>query len=168
MLVKRNILISTLFLISLLTKTTTADVLKCSNGHCQVDVTKLAPSKNMKQHKISKFKNIDIKFTPLEESLVVKEERLEFDKIYLDADKYVQQDNEQLEPLTQEEENTIIPAPEKFVATPEEHELYLKQQRAMGLEEIELTLPMPLYYCLDDKEPIYDEKERQFNCIVSG
>ncbi len=168
MLVKRNILISTLLSLSLLTSITTADALKCSNGHCQVDVTKLAPSKNMKQHKISKFKNIDIKLTPLDQSLVVKEDKLELDKIYLNDDKYVQQNNEELEPITEEEENTIIPAPEKFVATPEEKELYLEQQRAMGLEEIELTLPMPLYYCLDAQEPIYDKEAHQFNCIVSG
>ena len=64
--------------------------------------------------------------------------------------------------------NTIIPAPEKFVANPEEQELYFEQQREMGLELIEPSLPMSLFYCMNNTEPVYDEQEEQFNCIVSS
>jgi len=163
MLAKRNILISTLLALSLLTNSTTANGLKCSDGKCYIDVSKFAPSKNMPK-KINTFKKLDKK---LDSTIRVKNDT-EFDIIF--AKSYVKQDNEILTPLTEEEENTIIPAPEKFVATPKEKDSYYKQQRERGieLELIEPSLPMSLYYCLDNKEPIFDESARQFNCIVSN
>jgi len=163
MLAKRNIIISTFLSLSILTSSTTANGLNCSDGKCYIDVTKFAPSKNMPK-KINTFKNLD---KELDNTLRVKNDT-ELDIISVNS--YIKQENEVLTPLTEEEENTIIPAPEKFVATPEERDLYYKQQREKGieLELIEPSLPMPLYYCLDNKEPIFDERARQFNCIVSN
>jgi len=173
MLAKRKILISALLSLSILTTPTTADGLNCSNGQCHINVKNFSPSKNMPK-KIHTFKNINTKnhsrfLTPLDKSLQVKHQKLKLDVLYLEHNKYVQQDNEVLVPLTEEEINTIIPAPEKFVGT-EEIELYLEQQREMGvdIELIEPSLPMSLYYCMDSREPIYDEKAEQFNCIVSS
>jgi len=163
MLAKRNIIISALLSLSILTSSTTANGLNCSNGKCYIDVSKFAPSKNMPK-KINTFKNLD---KELDNTLRVKNDT-ELDVISVKS--YVKQENEVLTPLTEEEMNTIVPAPEKFVATQEEQDLYYEQQREMGieLELIEPSLPMPLYYCLDNKEPIFDERERQFNCIVSS
>jgi len=165
MLAKKNIIISTFLSLSILTSSITANGLNCSNGKCYIDVTKFAPSKNMPK-KINTFKNLD---KELDNTLRVKNDT-ELDVLSLESDMYVKQDNEVLTPLTEEEMNTIVPAPEKFVATQEEQDLYYEQQRDMGieLELIEPSLPMPLYYCLDNKEPIFDEREKQFNCIVSS
>jgi len=161
MLAKRNIIISTLLSLSILTNSTTANGLNCSNGKCYIDVSKFAPSKNMPQ-KINTFKNLD---KELDNTLRVRNDT-ELDII--SAESYVKRDNELLTPLTDEEMNIIIPAPEKFVTTQEEQDLYYEQQREMGIELIEPSLPMPLYYCLDNKEPLFDEQARQFNCIVSS
>lgn len=176
MLVKKSFLISTIISLSILTSGTRADGLNCSpDGYCKVDVNRFLPSKNMPK-KIHGFKNIHISsvsLTPLDKSIQVKDENLKLDILSLAPYKYHKQENEVLEPLTEEDMNTIIPSPEKFVATPEERELYYQQYKKIGLdsEELELiqpSLPMSLYYCLDSKEPIYDEKELQFNCIISG
>ena len=163
MLAKRNIIISAFLSLSILTSSTTANGLNCSNGKCYIDVSKFAPSKNMPK-KINTFKNLD---KELDKTLRIKN-NTELDVISVKS--YVKQENEVLTPLTEEEMNTIVPAPEKFVATQEEQDLYYEQQREMGieLELIEPSLPMPLYYCLDNKEPIFDEEARQFNCIVSS
>ncbi len=128
--------------------------------------------------RIHTFKNIEKKniqaenastfLTELDKSLQVKGENLGLDILYLGHNKYIQQENEVLEPVTEEDINTIIPAPEKFVANPEEQKLYLEQQRKMGIELIEPSLPISLYYCSNDTEPIYDEKSEQFNCIISS
>ncbi len=157
MLVKKNFLTSVVLSISILTNSTIADGLNCSEGHCTVDVSRFAPSTNMKINKFKKGE--EIKLTPLDKTIQVKENTLGLDKFHFESSKYVKQYNEILEPLTEEEQNTIIPAPEKFVATPEEID---------ELELIQPSLPMPLYYCLDNRDPIYDEKARQFNCIISG
>ncbi len=174
MLAKRKILISTFLSLSILTSTTTANGLNCSNGQCHIDVKNFSPSKNMPK-KIYTFKGLNksIKthprlLTPLDKSLQVKRENLKLDIIYLEPQQYHKQENEVLEPLTEEEINTIIPAPEKFVANPEEQELYYEQQEESGIELIKPSLPMSLYYCINDTEPIYDEKSNQFNCIISS
>ena len=176
MLAKRKILISTFLSLSILTSTTTANGLKCSNGQCHIDVKKFTPSKNMPKT-IHTFKNIEKKniqaenfnfLTELDKSLQVKNENLELDVLYLGHNKYIQQENEVLDLLTEDEMNTIIPAPEKFVANPEEQELYYEQQTEMGIELIEPSLPMSLFYCNNDTEPVYDEKAEQFNCIISS
>jgi len=177
MLAKRKTLISTFLSLSILTTTiTTADGLNCSNGQCRIDVKNFSPSKNM-PNKIHTFKNIERKnvqtkhpkfLTALDKSIQVRHESFKLDVLYLEHSKYVQQKNEVLEPLTEEEMNTIIPAPEKFVANPEEQELYFEQQREMGLELIEHSLPMSLYYCNNNTEPVYDEQAEQFNCIISS
>jgi hypothetical protein len=176
MLAKRKNLISVFLSLSILTISTTADGLNCSNGQCHIDVKSFSPSKNM-PNKIHTFKNIEKnniiskkpKFlTDLDKSIQVKPEDSEFDVLYLGHSKYIQQENEILEPLTEEEMNTIVPAPEKFVASPNEQKLYYEQQKEMGLELIEPSLPMSLYYCMDNKEPVYDEESEQFNCIISS
>jgi len=172
MLAKRKILISALLSLSILTTSTTADGLNCSNGQCHINVKDFKPSKNMPK-KIHTFKNINRKnhskfLTALDKSIQVKHQNLKLDVLYLGHNKYVKQENEIVEPLTEEEINTIIPAPEKFVANSEEQELYFEQQREMGIELIEPSLPMSLYYCMDDREPVYDEKAEQFNCIISS
>lgn len=176
MLAKEKFLISTFLSLSILTSTITADGLKCSNGQCHIDVKNFSPSKNM-SNKIRTFKNIEKKIvaskqpkflTELDKSIQVQHENLKLDVLYLGHKKYIQQENEILEPETEEEKNTIIPAPEKFVANPEEQELYYEQQKEMGIELIEPSLPMSLYYCMNNTEPVYDEKAEQFNCIISS
>ena len=172
MLAKRKILISAFLSLSILTTTTTANGLNCSNGQCHINVKNFSPSKNMPK-KIHTFKNLENKnhpnfLTPLDKSIQVKHDNLKLDILYLDPNKYIQQENEILEPETEEERNTIVPAPEKFVANPEEQELYFDQQREMGLELIEPSLPMSLYYCNNNTEPVYDEQAEQFNCIISS
>jgi len=149
MLVKKSFLISTLLSLSIFTNTTTAsDGFNCKEGHCQVDVTRFAPSKKIHKFNIRKKEKI----APLDMDLkVVMDKRFNIEIIHLGHNKYIQQENEILEPINPEiERNTIIPSPEKF------------------LKLIKATLPMPLYYCLDNGEPLYDEKEHQFNCVISG
>ena len=176
MLAKEKFLISTFLSLSILTTNTPADGLKCSNGQCHIDVKKFSPSKNMPKT-IHTFKNIEKKSLPtkhsqfltaLDKSIQVQRENFKLDVLYFGHQKYIQQENEILEPETEEERNTIIPAPEKFVANPDEQELYYEQQIEMGIELIEPSLPMSLYYCMNDTEPVYDEKAEQFNCIISS
>jgi len=173
MLAKNKKLISA-FLLSILTSTSiTADGLKCSSTGCYVDVKKFDKSKNMPK-KVSSFKNKKIvhKFlTPLEKSIQVKfKNSSDIEIISLEPYKYRKQENEILEPVSDEEMNTIVPAPEKFIASHEEQELYNEQQMELGgdIELIEPSLPMSLYYCNNNTEPIYDEKAEQFNCIISS
>jgi hypothetical protein len=176
MLAEKKFLISTFLSLSLLTSTTIADGLECSNGQCRIDVENFSPSQNMPKN-IHTFKNIEQKniqpkhpkfLTPLDKSIKVRHKSLKLDILYLNPNKYIKQKNEVLEPLTDEEMNTIVPAPEKFVANPDEQELYYEQQKEMGIELIEPSLPMSLYYCMDNREPVYDEKAEQFNCIISS
>ncbi|SFV57128.1 hypothetical protein MNB_SV-14-628 [hydrothermal vent metagenome] len=173
MLAKSRKLISVFLFLSILTSTTTiAEGLKCSANGCYVDVKKFNQSKNMPK-KVSSFKNKKIVhrfLTPLDKSIQVKfKNPSDVDIISLEPYKYHKQENEVLEPIPETEEiNTITPDPEKFVATPEERKLYYEQQENMNLELIEPSLPMSLYYCDNDTEPIYDEETQQFNCIVSS
>ncbi|SFV70589.1 hypothetical protein MNB_SV-13-998 [hydrothermal vent metagenome] len=172
MLDKSKKLISVL-LLSIVTSTSiTADGLKCSNGVCYVDVKQFNQSKNMPK-KVSNFKNKKIVhrfLTPLDKSIQVKfKNPSNVGIISLEPYKYRKQENEVLEPISEEEEmNTITPDPDKFVANPDEQELYNEQQREMNLELIEPSLPMSLYYCDNNTEPIYDEETEQFNCIISS
>jgi hypothetical protein len=179
MLAKKKFLISALLSTIILTNSGVAQGTECSGGNCQVNVKKFTPSKNMpKQTKsFKKFKQKHrFLFTThqdkdlIDEDLKIDYQRKQLDTFRLESNRYLKQDNEVLEPLTDEELNTIILAPNKYVGTEEEIELYLRQQREIGidLEEIQLTLPMSLYYCKNDTEPIYDDKLEQFQCIISS
>ena len=174
MLSKKNFLISTLLSSVILTNSLIAQGLECSGGACRINVKKFSPSKNI-QKEIKHFKNIKRKHRFLnannngEEELKVKyQDKHLVPIINLGSTKYVKQENEILEPETEEEINTIILAPNRYVGTEEEIELYIQQQRELGmdLEEIQLTLPMSLFYCKNNTEPIYDDKLELFQCVI--
>jgi len=173
MLAKRKFLISALLSTIILTNSITAQGVECSGGKCRINVKTFNPSRNMPKE-IKPFKNVQKKHRFLishsDEELQVRYEDKQLDTFSLDSKKYTRQQHELLQPLTEEELNTIILAPEKYVGNDEEREKYYQQQREMGveLELIELTLPMSLYYCKNDSEPIYDEKLEQFQCIISS
>jgi len=174
MLSKKNFLISTLLSTVVLTNSLTAQGLECSGGVCRINVKKFTPSKNM-QKEIKQFKSFKQEHRFLKTSNNNNEElKVEYQKknlvtiVNLESNKYVKQENEIVEPETEEEINTIILAPNKYVGTEEEIELYIQQQKELGidLEEIELTLPMSLYYCKNNSEPIYDDKLELFQCLI--
>ena len=174
MLSKKNFLISTLLSSVILTNSLIAQGLECSGGVCRINVKKFNPSKNMKKE-IKHFKRLKQKHRFLntnnngEEELKIKyQDKHLVPIINLGSKTYVKQENEILQPETEEEINTIILAANKYVGTEEEIELYLQQQRELGidLEEIELTLPMSLFYCKNNTEPIYDDKLELFQCII--
>jgi hypothetical protein len=173
MLAKRNFLISTLLSTIVLSVSITAQEVNCPDGNCRIDVSKLSSSKSMRK-KIKLFNSVQKKHILIasqsDNQLKVKYQNRILETFRFPSDKYVQQSNEVLEPLTTEELNTIVFAPNKYVGTEEEIELYLEQQRALGidLEEIQLTLPMSLCYCKNDREPIYNEKIKRFQCPKSS
>ena len=173
MLAKRKILISAFLSLSTLTTITMADGLNCSNGQCHINVKNFNASKNMPTN-TRRFKNIRqhkfVQQNDTNELQIEDKNPNQLETFRLEHKKYIKQINEILIPLNAEEElNTVIPAPEKFVATPQEKELYYEQQRNMGIEElIEPSLPMSLYYCMNNTEPVYDEQAEQFNCLISS
>ena len=174
MLTKRRLLISTLLSTLMLTNTLSAQKgsLNCTDGACYVNVKKFKRSKNI-SNKANTFKRTpQVTFMkPLiaESDLRVTHQEPHLETFNLASEKYIQQENEVLEPVTEEEENTIIFAPEKYVANTEEREEYYEQQQAMGIEDLELiepSLPMSLYYCRNHTEPVFDEKLHLFQCII--
>jgi len=173
MLAKRKFLISALLSTVILTNSITAQGLECSGGACHINVKNFAPSKNMPKE-IKRFKHTKkqriFRTNHADEELKVNYQDKQLDTFSLESEKYVKQDNEIVELLTEEEKNTIIPAPEKFIATEEERQIFYQQQLRLGveLEEIELTSPMPLYYCKNNTEPIYDDKLSQFQCLITS
>jgi hypothetical protein len=174
MLTKRRLLISTLLSTLMLTNTISAQKagLDCNNGACYVNVKKFTHSKNI-SNKTNTFKRTPqvtfMKPLMAESDLRVTHKEPHLETFNLASKKYIQQKDEVLEPLTEEEENTIIFAPEKYVANTDEREEYYEQQKAMGIEELELiepSLPMSLYYCRNHSEPVFDEKLHMFQCII--
>ena len=169
MLAKRNFLISTLLSTVILTNNVIAQGLDCSNGQCHINVGNFTPSKNMPK-KIEQFKKIKREHRFIEDSdLKVAIPNIEIETIELNSEKYVRQMGEFIEPI-REEIDTIVLAPNKYVdiMSPEDLNRYNRQQLEAGgdIELIKPSLPMSLYYCQNNTEPVYNEELHQFQCTI--
>jgi len=180
MLSKSKFVTSTLLSLLLLTSNLSSQEVDCKNGQCHVNVASFPSSKNMPK-RINTFKKIhSISFlTPLEnEDLRITHPKVYVETIILSPSTYIKKNNEKLIAESDIEKNTLILAPHKYVMSIEEREKYNEQQNklaktklAMEPKELELkiiepSLPIPLYYCKNNTEPIYDEKLEQFQCLI--
>jgi len=159
MLTKRRFLISTL-LTTLLTNNLLAQVKDCPN--CRVEIKKIRHIQKSEQFKTLNLEDNQLKVTHKIEG---------FETFAFEHNKYIQQENEILEPISVEEENTIILAPSKYVMSPEDFDIYKRQQNKGEKEESEENLlkpklPMSLYYCKNNSEPVYNEKLEKFQCFT--
>jgi len=175
MLIKRRLLISTLLSTVMVTNALSAQTAKldCKNGGCYVNVKNFKHSKNIPSRTTTFKRTPQATFMkPLisEQNLKVTHQEPNIETFNLASKKYIQQENEILEPLTEEEARSMVLAPNKYVMSPEELEIYNEQQSQLGInmedELIEHTLPMSLYYCRNRSEPIYDEKLHLFQCLI--
>ena len=162
---KTAILTSTLLLLSLLTVSLSAGKnMVCKDGKCFIDLSHLdnkvqeaTPHKNL-------FNRKDIK---RKKTLNEKIER-----IALDKSKYIKQDNEKLEPLNKYELETIVLAPEKYIMTATEIEVYEDEHIELTLlnRDVEkkimekTKLPTSEYFCEKNQKLIYQRATDSFEC----
>jgi len=179
MLNKRKFLISSLLSTFILANPILAQELKCGVNGCHVDVTKFTSSKKSFRP-VNSFKKIKkARFLQsANNGLKVTHQELELETMKFTADTYRKQAGEYLEPESEVEQNTIVLAPSKYVMTYEEQEIYNEQQNTIAqtklnngsidleIKLLENTLPMPLYYCKNNTEPVYDEQLEQFQCVI--
>jgi len=164
MLTKRRFLISTL-LTTLLMNNLSAQVNDCPN--CKVEIPKMGHSKNIKQFKSLNIDKHQLRVTHAIEGV---------ETYAFGHQTYIKQEHEVLTPETEEEKNTIIFAPSTYVnlMSPQDFEKYKRQSKESGMEseEIEIKkifkakLPVSLYYCKNDSEPVYNEKLEKFQCYT--
>jgi hypothetical protein len=176
MLTKRKILISAILSTLIVTNNISAQELECSDGKCQVNLNNL----KKKPNNVNTFKNIQPRFmrSQIKENhnLQVTHEETYVETFDLGGNKYIQQEGEYLEPETEIEKNTIILAPHKYVMNYQEREKHNEQQskkinfngKGQDLENqlFEPILPMPLYYCENNTEPVFNLELEQFQCII--
>ena len=167
----------------ILTEGISSQELKCANGTCQIDVKKFNPSRCNTSKPSSFKKKNNFRFMPNEEDLDIKvtHEDRGLNMLKLEEQKYVQQQGEYLEPVTEEEQNTIILDPNKYIMSQSEVERYneeqnqiartqLYEERELGERLIEVDdndqLPMSLFYCENNTKPIYNQELREFQCVI--
>jgi len=180
MLNKRKILISSLLSTLILTNNSFAQEVNCGVNGCYVNLDKITPSKRhyKPSNSFKKIQQPRFLQTAKNNELRVTHQETYIETINLATNKYRQQRGEYLEPESELERNTIILAPQKYVMSYEERELYNEQQNQraktnlnqepISLENrlIEPELPMSLYYCKNNSEPIYNLELDKFQCII--
>jgi len=179
MLNKRKFLISSLLSTFIFINPILAQELKCGPNGCYVDINKFTSSKKSFKP-LNNFKKIrKARFLQAENNtLKVTHQELELETIKFTANTYKKQVGEYLELESETEKNTIVLAPHKYVMTYEEQEKYNEQQNVIAKTQLnqdsidfenqllEDPLPMPLFYCKNNTEPIYDEQLEQFQCVI--
>jgi len=183
MLSKRKFLVLKIASLLILTEGIASQELECANGSCHINVQRFNPSQ-CNASKPSHFKKkSDFRFMPKEENIDLKvtHEDRALKTVKLEEQKYIQQQGEYLEPLTEEEKNTIVLAPSKYIMSQSELERYNEQQnqiartklyeeRALDKRLIEeddkSQLPMSLFYCENNTKPIYNKELREFQCVI--
>jgi hypothetical protein len=181
MLDKNKFLVLKVMSLLILTESIASQELKCANGTCQIDVKNFNPSHCTSKPSSFKKQN-NFRFMPKEEDIdirVTHEER-GLNMLKLEEQKYIQQQGEYLEPLTEEEENTIVLDPNKYIMSQSEVEKYNEEQNQIArtqlyeerelderlIEEDEGQLPMSLFYCENNTKPIYNKELREFQCVI--
>ncbi|MBU1668322.1 hypothetical protein KKC13_07860 [bacterium] len=195
---KRDFLLSAMLSTLLLTANLSAQQIECKNGKCFINLSKLAPTKNppatvqnFKMKKIAsstpeqsiepKTIEVTVAATTIQEQ-ASNENQLEV--IAFDHSTYVMQENEQLE-LINDELETIVFAPSKYIMTKAEIEQYYEQLNvneeeinvhiAIADEEnekiedkiIEKTiLPTSEYYCENQKKAVYNQELKTYQCTI--
>jgi len=162
---KTAILTSTLLSLSLLTVSLSAGKnMVCKDGKCFIDLSHLDDKVKEKRSRKNLFTHRNIK---MKRTLNQKIER-----ITLDKSKYVKQHNENLEPLNKNEVETIVLAPEKYIMTANELEVYEAEHIQLTLPDrdvekkiIEKTkLPTSEYFCEKNQKLIYQQATNSFEC----
>jgi len=136
----------------LLTSTVSAQTMKCKDGKCFIDISKLSQPKSV-ESKISKFKHLNrLHFTTEAQNSVSE------DTIVLDHSKYIMNDYEKENYLLNNiayynSEDTIVFLHSKYVMTDTEKEEYFINESLKKIElENEVILPT---ITVEDK--IYEE-----------
>ena len=179
MLAKRRILISLILSTLIVTSNISAQEVDCADGKCRINLNNL----KKKSNNINTFKNIQPRFMKIQKNenhnLQVTHEKTYVEKFDLEANKYIKQEGEYLEPETEIEKNTIVLASHKYIMTFSEKEIHNEQQNEIArtkLNQENQSLdrkiidhnkpPMSLYYCKNDTEPVYNHQIEQFQCVI--
>jgi len=162
-------LTSTLLSVLLLTTTVTADTnIICKGGKCFIDISKFSSNNSSKiKHEKVVFRSKKIR----------TRKKLDLDNgikmVSLDKSKYVKQKDEKLKPISQDEIETVVLAPEKYIMTIEEIQEYelahiqlSKPAEDINNKILKKTKPLPKseFYCKNNKKPVYRNESNSYEC----
>jgi len=138
---RTKILMTTIISTLLLSSTVSAQTIKCKDGKCFIDISKLSQPKSV-ESKISKFKNLNrLHFTTEVQNNVSEE------TIVLDHSKYIMNDSEKENYLLTNvsyynSEDTIVFLHSKYVMTDTEKRAYYVSEQLKKIElEREVIVP---------------------------
>jgi hypothetical protein len=175
-----NFLMTTVMSTLLLSSTISAQTMKCKDGKCYIDVSKLSQPKSA-ESKISTFKNLN----KLHFTTEVHNNTSE-DTIVLDPSKYIMNEGEKENYLLHNTalynaEDTIVLMHSKYVMTDIEKEKYYMNERLKRVElerEVivptitiedkiseEIILPHSELYCDSSKQAKFYPESNEYECV---
>ena len=177
---KRNFLMTAMMSTLLLSSTISAHQMRCKDGKCFIDISKLSQPKNIKS-KISTFKHLNkLHFSTAIQSNTTEE------TIILDHSKYIMDKNEKENYLIDNvalynTEDTIVLLHSKYVMSEAEKEEYYMNERLREADlekEVivptitvedkiaeEITLPHSELYCDSSKQAKFYPESNEYECV---
>jgi len=179
---KKDFLLSAVLSTLLLTSNLSAQSIKCKNGKCFINLSRLTPTTNLPTIHNFKIKKIaSFKMAPT----ATMQKQISKDIIAFDHSAYVMQKNEQVEIIAKDGRKTLVFSPSKYIMSKAEIKQYYKKNHtneealmvhtpivANRNEKIEdkiikkATLPTSEYYCRDQKKAVYSQELKAYQCTI--